>query len=205
MRQVLSRARALLGRPAVLATVLLLGGGGAALVLLPLFGVPGFELGLALAIAVGLLGGGTGIAAAAQERRILTGALPRPAGVEASALPGTAVGRALGASAVLNLGVLVPPFVCALLFARLRTACDPFELAGFYPLLTVPSALLASAAGVFLGFATARPGARPACTRCSSSRRWGSRCGPSSSAPRCSPSTSSWATCPARCTTRPSR
>jgi hypothetical protein len=157
MRQVLPRARALLVRPAVLATVLLLGGGGAALVLLPLFGVPGFELGLALSIAVGLLGGGTGIAAAAQERRILTGAAPRPAGVDASALPGTAVSRALGASALLNLGVLVPPFVCALLFSRLRTACDPFELAGFYPLLTIPSALLASAAGVFLGFATARP------------------------------------------------
>ncbi|NNB88595.1 hypothetical protein HJC10_18480 [Corallococcus exiguus] len=157
MRQVLPRARALLGRPAVLATVLLLGGGGSALVLLPLFGVPGFELGLALSIAVGLLGGGTGIAAAAQERRILTGAAPMPARVEASALPGTAVGRALGASVVLNLGVLVPPFVCALLFARLRTACDPFELAGFYPLLTIPSALVASAAGVLLGFATARP------------------------------------------------
>lgn len=157
MRQVLPRARGLLGRPAVLATVLVLAGGGSALVLVPLFGVPGFELGLALAIAVGLLGGGTGIAAAAQERRLLTGALPHPARAEASTLPGTAVGRALGASVVLNLGVLVPPFVCALLFARFRTACDPFELAGFYPLLTVPSALLASATGVFLGFATARP------------------------------------------------
>ncbi|RYZ39657.1 MAG: hypothetical protein EOO71_19225 [Myxococcaceae bacterium] len=157
MRQVLPRARGLLGRPAVLATVLLLAGGGSALVLLPLFGVPGFELGLALAISVGLLGGGTGIAAAHQERRILTGALPRPPLAEAAGLPGTAVGRALGASLVLNLGVLIPPFVCALLFARFRTACDPFELAGFYPLLTVPSAVLASAAGVFLGFSTARP------------------------------------------------
>ncbi|WP_208719322.1 hypothetical protein, partial [Corallococcus sicarius] len=78
MRQVLPRARGLLGRPAVLATVLVLAGGGSALVLVPLFGVPGFELGLALAIAVGLLGGGTGIAAAAQERRLLTGTLPHP-------------------------------------------------------------------------------------------------------------------------------
>ncbi|MFP2913217.1 hypothetical protein ACLESD_51080, partial [Pyxidicoccus sp. 3LFB2] len=73
MRQVLTRALGLLRRPAVLATVLLLAGGGAALVLVPLFGVPGFELALALAIALGLLGGGTGIAAAAQERRLLLG------------------------------------------------------------------------------------------------------------------------------------
>ncbi|MFP2930318.1 hypothetical protein ACLESO_35005, partial [Pyxidicoccus sp. 3LG] len=63
MRQVLTRALGLLRRPAVLAVVLLLAGGGSALVLVPLFGVPGFELSLALSIATGLLGGGTGIAA----------------------------------------------------------------------------------------------------------------------------------------------
>ncbi|NTX56586.1 hypothetical protein, partial [Myxococcus sp. CA039A] len=78
MEQVLTRARALSRRPAVLAPLLLLAGGGSALVLLPLFGVPGFELSLALAIAVGLLGGGPGVAAAFQERRIILGQDPRP-------------------------------------------------------------------------------------------------------------------------------
>lgn len=158
MRQVLTRALGLLRRPAVLATVLVLAGGGSALVLVPLFGVPGFELSLALSIAVGLLGGGTGIAAAAQERRLLLGVDPRPPGAVREQAPGAAVGRALGAALVLNVGVLVPPFLAATLFAVLRTACDPFELVGFFPLLTLPSALLASAAGVLCGFGAKRPG-----------------------------------------------
>ncbi|WP_205519743.1 tetratricopeptide repeat protein [Pyxidicoccus caerfyrddinensis] len=158
MRQVLTRALGLLRRPAVLATVLVLAGGGSALVLVPLFGVPGFELGLALSIAVGLLGGGTGIAAAAQERRLLLGVDPRPPGATREQDPGTAVGRALGTALVLNVGVLVPPFLAATLFAVLRTACDPFALVGFYPLLTLPSAVLASVAGVFCGFKAKRPG-----------------------------------------------
>ena len=158
MRQVLTRALGLLRRPAVLATVLLLAGGGSALVLVPLFGVPGFELSLALSIALGLLGGGTGIAAAAQERRLLLGVDPRPPGATRFQEPGAAVGRALGASLVLNLGVLVPPVLAATLFAWLRTACDPFELVAFFPLLTFPSAVLASAAGVLCGFWARRPG-----------------------------------------------
>ena len=78
MRQVLSsRATALLRRPAVLAVVGLVALGGSALVFLPLFGLPGFELSLAISIAVGLLGGGVGIAAAGLERRILRGEDPR--------------------------------------------------------------------------------------------------------------------------------
>jgi hypothetical protein len=158
MRQVLTRARGLLRRPAVLATVLLLAGGGSALVLLPLFGVPGFELSLALAIAVGLLGGGAGIAAAAQERRLLLNVDPRPPGATPSREPGAAVGYALGAALLLNVGVLLPPFLASTLFASLRTACDPFELVAFFPLLTLPSALLASASGVLCGFWAKRPG-----------------------------------------------
>jgi hypothetical protein len=157
MRQVLTRARGLLRRPAVLATVLLLAGGGSALVLVPLFGVPGFELSLALSIAVGLLGGGTGIAAAAQERRLLLGVEPRPPGATRAPSPGGAVRGALGAALALNLGVLVPPFLASTLFAWLRTACDPFALVGFFPLLTLPSAVLASAAGVLCGFWGRRP------------------------------------------------
>ncbi|MFP2913373.1 hypothetical protein ACLESD_51935, partial [Pyxidicoccus sp. 3LFB2] len=71
--------------------------------------------------------------------------------------PGAAVGRALGAAVVLNVGVLVPPFLAATLFALVRTECDPFELVGFYPLLTLPSAVLSAAAGVLCGFKAKRP------------------------------------------------
>ncbi|AKQ67605.1 hypothetical protein A176_004517 [Myxococcus hansupus] len=157
MRQVLTRASSLLRRPAVLATVLLLAGGGSALVLLPLFGVPGFELSLALSIAVGLLGGGIGIAAAAQERRILLGSAPTPAQAVRPSTPGNAVGHALGAALLLNVAVPAPPFLVATLFAWLRTACDPFALVGFYPMLTLPSAAMAASAGVLCGFSAERP------------------------------------------------
>ncbi len=129
-------------------------GGGSALVFLPLFGVPGFELGLALALAVGLLGGGMGIAAVHQARGLLA------ASEEEARRDGPVheAGRTLGATLLLNVGVLVPPFLVATLFALVRTSCDPFALVGFYPLLAVPSAVLASAAGVFCGFATRRWG-----------------------------------------------
>ncbi|MBF5044924.1 hypothetical protein FGE12_21160 [Aggregicoccus sp. 17bor-14] len=152
MRQVLLRALALLRRPAVLLLVLLLAGGGSALVALPLFGVPGFELGLALSLGVGLLGGGVGIAAAFQERRLIQGRDPRPKGaLREDGAVGSAWVAACSAM-VLNTAVLVPPLVTSVLFALLSTACSPFALLGFYPLLTLPSAALAAAAGVFCGF-----------------------------------------------------
>ncbi|MFP2958738.1 hypothetical protein ACLEPN_13035, partial [Myxococcus sp. 1LA] len=65
--------------------------------------------------------------------------------------------RALGTALLLNVAVLVPPFLAATLFAWLRTACDPFALVGFYPMLTLPSAALAAAAGVLCGFAASAP------------------------------------------------
>ena len=57
MRQVLLRATHLLRKPSGWLPAGLLALGGSALVLVPLFGVPGLELGLALSIGVGLLGG----------------------------------------------------------------------------------------------------------------------------------------------------
>jgi tetratricopeptide (TPR) repeat protein len=159
MRQVLlSRVRALVRRPAVLTVVGVLALGGSALVFLPLFGVPGFELSLGLSIAVGTLGGGVGIAAAAQERRLLKGAEPRLAELPRPERPWHVVALALGTALVLNVAVLVPPFLSSTLFALLTTACDPFELVGFFPLLTLPSALLAATAGVLCGFGVQRPG-----------------------------------------------
>jgi tetratricopeptide (TPR) repeat protein len=149
MRHVLFRATDLLRRPPVLVLAGALAGGGSALVLLPLFGVPGFELGLTLAIAVGLLGAGVGIAAVHQERRLEAG--------QASSAE-QRVWRALAPALLLNVSVLVPPFLAATAYALLGTRCDPFSLVGFYPLLTLPSAILAATAGIFCGFATRRFG-----------------------------------------------
>src|SRR6516225_4628795 len=77
MLQVLIRAAYLLRRPAVIVGVLILSVGGASLVKLPLFGLPGYELGEAMAVGVGWLGGLVGIAAAYQERRLIQGVDPR--------------------------------------------------------------------------------------------------------------------------------
>jgi tetratricopeptide (TPR) repeat protein len=158
MRQVLlSRVRSLVRRRAVLTVVGVLALGGSALVFLPLFGVPGFELSLALSILVGTLGGGVGIAAAAQERRVLLGTEPKLSELPRPERPAQAVALALGTALVLNVAVLVPPFLSSTLFALLTTACDPFELVGYFPLLTLPSALLAATAGVLCGFMAQRP------------------------------------------------
>jgi tetratricopeptide (TPR) repeat protein len=155
MRQVLLRAYGVLRWPYTLLTLLVLAGGGAALVLVPLFGVPGYELGQALALGVGILGGGVGIAAGFQERRLLLNRDPRPAGALRLEAPLFAVGAAVGASLTLLLAALAVPFLTALAHALVSTECNPLANVGFYPLLTVPSALLAAAAGVLAGL-TAR-------------------------------------------------
>jgi len=159
MRQVLFRATELLRRPPVLVLAGALAAGGSALVFLPLFGVPGFELGLTLSIAVGLLGGGVGIAAVHQERRLLAGQAPGHAPESPRPdTPAPLAWRALAPALLLNLAAMVPPFLAATLYALVGTRCDPFALVGFYPLLTLPSAVLSAVAGVFCGFATRRWG-----------------------------------------------
>ncbi|WNG35280.1 hypothetical protein F0U61_17620 [Archangium violaceum] len=161
MRQVLFRAVDLLRRPPVLVLAGALAVGGSALVFLPLFGVPGFELGLTLSIAVGLLGGGVGIAAVHQERRMLAGQAAREGQSPQAPRPDSPARmawHALAPALLINLAVLVPPFLAATLYALVGTRCDPFALVGFYPLLTLPSAVLSAAGGVFCGFATRRWG-----------------------------------------------
>src|SRR3954464_10993813 len=79
MRQVLIRAFSLLRRPAVAIAALLIAVGGSALVMVPLFGVPGYELSEAVALLCGVLGGVIGGAAGFQERRLIQGKDPRPA------------------------------------------------------------------------------------------------------------------------------
>ncbi|MGA9525752.1 MAG: hypothetical protein WBV82_30115, partial [Myxococcaceae bacterium] len=63
---------------------------------------------------------------------------------------------ALGAALVLNVAALVPPFLTALGYSLFSTRCDPLAQIAFFPLLTLPSALLASSLGVLTGFAARR-------------------------------------------------
>lgn len=156
MRQVVARAQFLLRRPVVLGVGACVVVGGSLAVPLPLLGVPGFELSLLLSILIGLLGGVVGAAAGAQERRLLLGRDPRPPGAVRSESPPQAAFLAIAAGALVNLAFVLPPLLVATLFAVASTACDPFEHVGFVPLLPLPSALLASAAGVFCALATRR-------------------------------------------------
>ena len=151
MRQLLIRAVALLRRPAVIIAVLLMAGGGTALVFVPLFGVPGYELGEALALAVGVLGAIPALASAFQERRLIQGRDPRPQGALRSDGALGSAARALGAAFLLNVVVLVPPFLTALIHSVWSTNCNPLSNIGFFPWLTLPSALIASAVGVLTG------------------------------------------------------
>src|SRR4051812_31651464 len=156
MRQVLIRAVFLLRRPAVLLACAVMVLGASALVAVPLFNLPGYELALALTVGEGLLGGVVGASAAFQERRIIQGRDPRPPAalrrdspIEAAFLAGTA-------AILLNVALLAPAFLISFVHAAFSTQCDPFAQLGFFPLLAVPSAVLASGAGAFCAFAMRR-------------------------------------------------
>ncbi len=151
-RSLLARLRAHARSKGLLAAWLAIALGGAALTRLPLFEVPGYELGAALAIAMAVLGGWAGIASARLERAVATGKVSLPTA------PSAAAGVALpfAAAASFSLAALVPPLLAAVLGAVLSTRCDPWSSAGFYFFLPVPSALLAAAAGMALGFLTRR-------------------------------------------------
>src|SRR5687768_15124376 len=102
--QVLQRTARLCRRPWVLVASGLIALGGSALVLLPIFGLPGYELGAVVAIALGLVGSVVAISAARLEREtILEGGTAISLGATAAAL------IPFGASmAVLVLAALVP-------------------------------------------------------------------------------------------------
>jgi tetratricopeptide (TPR) repeat protein len=140
-------------RPWVLLALLTLLVGGAALTSLPLMGVPGYELSEAMTLAVGLLGGILGAAAAYAEAR----QAPRP-NVRPGALRWIPL-RAVGRAWLWALVALAAVFTVAATWARLGSACDPFAQAWFYPLLTAPAALLSVSVGFFLGAMGLSPGA----------------------------------------------
>jgi tetratricopeptide (TPR) repeat protein len=157
MRQVLIRAWALLRRPLALCGLLPVAIGGCALVPLPLFDQPGFELAFALTLAIGLFGGLVGLAAARLERQLIVGRdadRPRTALRFDGAL--TSAFAACVAAVLINLLALLPAFAFATARAAFSTRCDPFANFAFFPWLTLPSAVLAACAGVFCGLLTLR-------------------------------------------------
>src|SRR5262249_7099645 len=99
MRQVLVRVSNLLSKRWIWALAVAGPAVGSALVMAPLLGIPGYELGSAMALIIGLLGGAFGIGAAWN-----CAALPRTG-------PAATVFSALAASLLLDLLVLAPPFV----------------------------------------------------------------------------------------------
>ncbi|HUM09319.1 MAG TPA: hypothetical protein VLT82_00045 [Myxococcaceae bacterium] len=145
MSPVVRTTRDLLRRPAGWVPGAVVAIGGSLLVLLPLFELPGLELGLAVSALCALLGGWTGAGAAEELRKVPRPSVPRilPPG------PGAAAARAIGAATLLLWGAAAVPFVAAVLRAALSTRCSPFAQAAFFPLLVLPGALLAAAAGVF--------------------------------------------------------
>jgi len=130
MRPVFRRVRALARLPAARLGGAWVGVGGSALVALPLFGVPGYELGSGVAIALALAGGAVGMAAAGDPSQ-----------------PASA-GRAFAAAALFNVACTLPPWAVATVWALAGSRCSPFAGLAFYPLLTFPTALLSAAAGV---------------------------------------------------------
>lgn len=157
MTQVLFRCWYLLRRPGALLAVLAVGGGGVALVFVPLLGLPGYELSEALALGVGLLGGLTGMSAAFAERNLVQAVDPRPPRALRADSALVSTWRAITAAAMVNALALAPPLVAALVFAAAKTPCDPFAGIGFFPLLALPSAVLAAAAGALCAFAARGP------------------------------------------------
>ncbi len=145
MSPVVRTTRDLLRRPAGWVPWVVVAVGGALLVLLPLFELPGLELGLAVSALCALVGGWMGAGAADELRKVPRPSVPRilPPG------PGTAAARAVGAATLALWAAAAIPFGAAVLRATLTTRCNPFAQAAFFPLLVLPGALLAAAAGVF--------------------------------------------------------
>jgi len=145
MRPVVTLALAVLRRPAGWMAFAGLLVGGCLLLFLPLFGQPGLELGLGVSALLTVAGTVLGIAAADQARVPPRPTVPRvePPG------PIGAVSNAIGAAFLLGLAGATVAFAGAVGSTLLGTPCSPWAQAGLYPLLVVPTALVAAATGVF--------------------------------------------------------
>jgi len=145
MPPVVRSAGDLLRRPGGWVPAAVVAAGGSLGVLLPLFELPGLELGLLVATLCTLLGGWTGATAAEELRKAPRTSVPRVP----SPGPGVAAARAVGAATLVLWGAAAVPFLGAVLRAVLTTRCDPFAQAAFFPFLVLPAGLLAAAAGTF--------------------------------------------------------
>jgi hypothetical protein len=140
MREVLIRVRGLFGHRRIAVMWLLLALAPCALVKLPLLDQPGYELSAALALLHGLLGLAFAIAVGRVERES----------------PGRNFPLAAIATTLALWAALIPPLLVAISTSLLSTRCNPFATTGFFPLLTLPSSLVAAAAGVLVGSLTKR-------------------------------------------------
>ena len=145
MPPVVRSARELLRRPGGWVPALVIAVAGSLAVLLPLFELPGLELGLAVATLCTLLGGWTGATGSEELRKLPRPSVPRMP----SPGPGTATAAAIGGATLVLWAAAAVPFIVAVLRAVLTTRCDPFAQAAFFPLLVLPAGFLAAAAGTF--------------------------------------------------------
>jgi tetratricopeptide (TPR) repeat protein len=130
-----SRLGPLLGRWTLAAAAALAGGAAIAGRWVPLLQVPGYEVAMLGCLVSALLGAPLGIAAARNE---LQQERPSPM-------------AAWCAAAGVLLGLLAALFAGSSLGALVASPCGPFSAAAFFPVLAVPSALLAAALGVACG------------------------------------------------------
>lgn len=156
VKTMLERALAALGstcgdawrQRAVRRWLLLLALGSLALRWLPLFAVPGYELGLLLALVVSLAGAQLGTAAVA---------LARAEQATAAATPPTLMGI-VGRAARWAWLLLALPLLIALVHGLTTRLCDLRQGLAFYALLPGLSAPLAAAVGVLCGLGCRRRG-----------------------------------------------
>jgi hypothetical protein len=145
MGHVVTITRAVLRRPAAWVAVVAVGGLGSLLLAVPLFGQPGLELSLGVCALLSVFGMVLGAAAAAEARKPPRPRVPR---VELSG-PAQAVTAAIGAACLIGTTAAALPFIGAVILTLVSTPCNPWAQAALYPLLVLPTALLASAGGVF--------------------------------------------------------
>ena len=157
MPPVVRTALDLLRRPAGWLPVAVVALGGSALIELPLFGLPGLELGLAVSFCSSpCLEDGPGPAPPTRCGRCRAQRAARSA---------TGAGRSRrpvgwGPPRLLLVAAAAVPFSARCFAPPLGTRCGPFAQAGFYPLLVIPAAVLAAACGLFCrtAFAARLPG-----------------------------------------------
>lgn len=139
------RALALLRRPAVRRACLATSGAGLLSPFVPLANVPGYESAAIATLLSLAMGGIAGVASARQERL--------EAGSDG---PFSQVVRASAAALLLALLPLAATLTGALVAGALGPSCSLTDGLGWYPILTLPTAALASTFGVACGALTRR-------------------------------------------------